>query len=226
MPGLLRVLAFEGADTTALIIACETGRSFGPQFAETVVEHTGLPLENIVMTSTHTHAAPEITEDVVLDFDENDPEVTNQQKWSKYAMEQMLHAVDEALANLQPATVGIGYSESYINVNRNSVYNRIAEDGTVTEERNLGWSQDGATDRTVAAIRFNAEDGSPIAFLINYAVHGTVMNANTCIDGKTGISSDIPGIVSTYLEENNEGAVAMWLSGLHGFGGLRCSPPI
>ena len=215
-PISVRVLAFQDADTTALIITCETGRSFGPQFAQAVVDHTGIPLENIIMTSTHTHAAPEVTEYVELDFDENDPEVTNQQKWAKFAMDQMLDAVDEALANLQPASVGIGYSESYINVNRNYVYNEVAEDGTVSETRNLGWSPNGPSDRTLAAIRFNAEDGSPIAFLVNFSVHGTVMHANTCIDGKTGISSDIPGFVSSYLEQNNEGAVAMWLSGAAG----------
>ena len=214
-PLSVRAIAMTDGDTTMLMVCSETGRSFGPQFADAVAEHTGLPLENIVVTSTHTHAAPEITEDIDLDFEDGD-DVTNQQKWAKYAMAQMLDAVDEALDSMEPASMGIDYSESYINVNRNSVYNVVGEDGTVTEGRDLGWNPAGDSDRTVAAIRFNNAEGDPIAFIINYAVHGTVMHANTCIAGKTGISADIPGIVSGYLEDHYDGAVAMWLSGAAG----------
>ena len=215
-PLSLRVIAMADADTTTLMICTETGRSLGPQYADIVAEHTGLDLENIVMTSTHTHAAPEVTEYVDLDFEDGDPDVTTQQLWAKYAMEQMLDAVDEALANLKPASVGVQYGESYINVNRNSVYNQVDENGNVTEVRNLGWAPDGPTDREVAAIQFNDENNEPIAFIVNYAVHGTVMHANTCEDGKTGVSGDIPGIVSGYIEDQYDGAVAMWLSGAAG----------
>ncbi|MDY3765986.1 MAG: DUF6273 domain-containing protein [Lachnospiraceae bacterium] len=216
-PLSVRAIALSDADTTTLIVASETGRSFGPQFAQALSEHTGIPLDNIILTSTHTHAAPEITEEIDMDFEEGAEDVTNLQLWAKFALQQVLDAADEALANLEPASVGIDYSESYINVNRNSVYTKVNEDGTTSEERNLGWNPTGPSDKTVAAIRFNNADGDPIAFIINYAVHGTVMHANTCMeDGTTAISADIPGIVSGYLEDNYEGAVAMWLSGAAG----------
>ena len=216
-PLSVRVIAMADDDTTTLMVCSETGRSFGPQFAQAIADHTGLSLDNIVLTSTHSHATPEITEEIDLDFEEGDEDVTNLQLWAKYALQQVLDAVDEAMDNMEPASVGIDYSESYINVNRNSVYNSVDEDGNVTEERNLGWNPAGISDKTVAAIRFNNADGDPIAFIINYAVHGTVMHANTCMeDGTTGISADIPGIVSGYLEDNYDGAVAMWLSGAAG----------
>lgn len=215
-PLSVRVIAMSDTDTTTLMVCSETGRSFGPQFAQAIADHTGLPLENIVLTSTHSHAAPEITEAIDLNFEEGAEGVTTLKLWAKYVMGQVLDAVDEALDAQEPASVGIDYSESYINVNRNSVYNVVGEDGSATECRDLGWSPNGISDRTVAAIRFNDLNGDPIAFIINYGVHGTVMHANTCMDGKTGVSADIPGIVSGYIENNYEGTVAMWLSGAAG----------
>jgi len=207
----VRVIALADERETILIVSAETGRSLGPQFADSLRTRTGIPLQNILMTSTHTHAAPEITGPV--DFAGAD----RQARWARYALQQMLSAADEALASLEPATMGIGYGESYVNVNRNAVFNRRGRDGSFSEIRDIGWNPSGPTDRTLAAIRFNAaSDGHPIAFLVNYAVHGTVMHANTCLDGKTGISSDLPGFTSAYLEQNHPGATAIWLSGAAG----------
>ena len=53
----VRVIALSKGPTTVLLIASETGRSFGPVFAKAIARHTALPLENIILTSTHTHAA-------------------------------------------------------------------------------------------------------------------------------------------------------------------------
>lgn len=207
----VRVVALADGRETVLIVSAETGRSLGPQFADSLRAWTGLPLRNILMTSTHTHAAPEITGPV--DFSGSDRHA----RWARMVLRQMLSAADEALSSMEPATLGVGHGESYINVNRNSAYNRREQDGSLSETRGIGWNPTGPTDRELAVIRFNAEsDGHPIAFLVNYAVHGTVMHANTCLDGKTGISSDIPGFTSAYLERNYPGTTAIWLSGAAG----------
>ena len=204
-PMHVRAIALSDGEDTVLIICTETGRSMGAQYAALVSSHTGLPLENIVMTSTHSHAVPEVTGDV------NFYGSSNLEKWAKYTRDQMLDAVDEALDSLEPVTVGIGYGESYINVNRNSSYIVNGE-----EQLNLGYNGAGVSDKTVAAIEFRNLKGEPVAYIINYAVHNTVMHANTLIYGQTGISADIAGLVSSYLEANNKGAVAMWVSGAAG----------
>lgn len=54
------------------------------------------------------------------------------------------------------------------------------------------------------------------ARIVNHATHGVVMHFNKCNDGGIGISSDLPGAVSTYLEDNFEGSVALWISGAAG----------
>ncbi|MDO4276598.1 MAG: hypothetical protein Q4D16_23295 [Eubacteriales bacterium] len=209
----VRVAAISDSENTSLVVSFESGRGpYGPQYAQALSEHTELPIEAIFYSTTHSHAVPEITEEINLDYEENDPEVTNLQRWGKLAMEQMLDAADEALAEMEPATMGIGYSESYINVNRNRTY--TAEDGS--SYRSQGYNPTGPSDKTVAAVRFDDMDGNPIAFIVNYAVHGTVMYANQCIDGGTGVSSDIPGYVSNCLENSYDDSVALWISGAAG----------
>jgi hypothetical protein len=211
----VRVIALSSGGATTLVVCAETGRSLGPQLARELSRHTGVPLQAIFFTSTHAHAAPEIDENWIDLHFEPGSKVTTHQRWASYAQEQLLAAADEAIANMRPAAVGVGYSESYINVNRGAVYNKTA-DGKVSEYVGLGFNPTGPSDKTVAAIRFNDDNGKPVAFIVNYAVHGTVMHANTNLNGKSGISADVPGMVSTWLEQKYPGSVAMWLSGAAG----------
>lgn len=222
----VRVIALSSGAATTLIVCAETGRSLGPQLARELSRHVGIPLAAILFTSTHSHATPEVNETWTnLAIEERlaatgserarAPPVTAQERWVAYAQQQLLAAADEALGHMQDASVGIGYAESYINVNRNSPYNKTV-DGKVIEYMALGYNPTGPSDKTVVAIRFNDAAGKPLAFVINYAVHGTVMHANTNLDGKTGISSDIPGMISTFLEQKYPGSVAVWLSGAAG----------
>lgn len=211
-----RVIAVSDGANTALIVSNETGKGpYGPLFAQELADHVGLPLEAIFYTATHAHATPEITNQIDMSYItfEEGAEVDNMQKWGRLVYDQMMAAADEALANMQPAKVGIGYGKSYVNVNRNQKF--------TDENGNYYWGQgygfDGFSDKTLAAIRFeNAETGAPIAFIVNYAVHGVMMYANKCVDGQTGVSADLPGFVSNALESQNEGAVAVYLSGAAG----------
>ncbi len=206
-----RVIALQLGDTQALIICTETGKGpLGDQFCSYISEHTGVPVEAIFYTTTHSHAAPELVfGEVSLEEQEDEENIT---KWARYTLNMMLDAADEALANLQPATVSIGYGESYVNINRTFTY--TPEDGEPYNE--LGYNMAGDVDPTLAVIRFDDEDGEPIAFVINYACHGVTMIANTYFDGETGIDPDFCGQVSVLLEDQYDGAVAMWTSGAAG----------
>jgi hypothetical protein len=213
-----RVIALQNGATKALIVCTETGKGpYGPQFAALLSAHTGIPIDAIFYMTTHTHSAPELTGETgvidldFLDFKEGDP-VTNPQRWGKYVLEQMYSAADEALAKLQPAKVAIGHGESYINVNRNRTY--ISDKGT--SQVYLGFNPLGVADRTLAVMRFDTLDDKPIAFLINYPMHLTTMFANVYFEDGQGLSADIGGFVSTLLEKQNPGAVAMWTSGAAG----------
>ena len=212
-----RVIALDDGERQALIVSNETGKGpYGPLYAQELSDHTGVPLENIFYTATHAHATPEITSEIdmeYLNYEEDDPEVTNVQKWGRLVYDQLMEAADEALSKLEPVTVGIGYSDSYVNVNRNAKYTN--QDGTYYYAQGYGF--DGFSDKTLSVIRFTSvESGKPVAFIMNYAVHGVIMYANKVLDGKTGISSDIGGFVCNALESQNEGAVALFFMGAAG----------
>ena len=212
-----RVIALSDGESTALIVSNETGKGpYGPLYAQELADHTGVPVEHIFYTATHAHATPEITNEIdmsYITFDEDDPEVDNVQKWGRLVYDRLMDAADEALANMQTVTVGIGYTDCYVNVNRNARYTNA--DGTYYWAQGYGF--DGFSDKTLAAIRFTSvETGEPVAFIVNYAVHGVMMYANKVLDGATGISSDLGGFVCNALESRNEGAVAMFLMGAAG----------
>ncbi len=221
----VRVIAIGDETTTSLILSFEMGRGpYGPQYATALAEHTGIDVDAIFLTAGHVHAAPEITSETDLEGD------SNQEKWAAYVMEQMILATDEAIANMEPAEVGIGYSESYISVNRNANYT----DADGNAYRSYGFNGEGFSDHTLTAIEFNSlETGNPIAFIVSHDLHNIVMNANEYFDpeyeginytadekygdsGVCGLHPDVGGLVSLYLEENYEGSVALWLCGTAG----------
>jgi len=62
----------------------------------------------------------------------------------------------------------------------------------------------------VGLIRVDRTDGSPIALVANYAMHGTVLGGKNQL-----ISGDAPGIVATYVEEKL-GAPMLFINGATG----------
>lgn len=209
----VRCIALSNGDKIMLMLSFETGRTPYPkQFATALSAHVGLPEEAIFFTATHSHAAPEITTEI----DESEEGSQRLQMWADYVMEQMFAVADEAMLNLQPAKVGIGYSDSYVNINRNAEYAVIEADNEIRSYRYLGYNGAGVSDKSLVTVRFNDMQGNPLAFIVSYAVHGTVMHFNKCIDGEMGLSADIPGAVSTHLENKFAGSVALWFSGSAG----------
>jgi neutral ceramidase len=117
---------------------------------------------------------------------------------------QIVGAVRQAKANLQPAHVGFGTGKSYLNVNRDTV------DGDAhlwTQAPNL----DGPSDKTVAVIEFLALSGQPIAVYMDYAMHPV----NGFLAGIT--SADFAGAASRYVEQAfDDKTVAVFVQGASG----------
>jgi hypothetical protein len=203
-PVHVRVIAVGNGDKPALIVTFEAG---GPPaatpFLTGLSEHTGVPIDAIYFGATHGHTTPSF---------EVDPKVPTSRLYSEFVYNQMIAAADAAIASMRPATVGIGASQSYINTNRQAFFHQ--EDGTSVGAQ--GYNPTGPSDKTLTVIRFADMTGKPIAFIVHYAVHNTVMYANHFNDQGTGVSGDIGGAVSGYLETRYKGAVANWIPGASG----------
>ncbi len=206
-----RIIAFKKGDVRCLMICTETGKGpMGDVFCKMISEHTGIPVEAIFYTTTHSHAVPEMMQGTFTA--EEKPDDSNVLKWARMTLQEMLEGCDEALGNLRPAKAFVGVGESYIATNRNYPY--VLENGT--RKRTLGPYLKGAVDPTLTVLKFEDMQGKPIAFIINQACHAVTMIGNTCLDGQPGLDPDFPGQVSRLLEEKYPGAVAMWTSGAAG----------
>lgn len=81
-------------------------------------------------------------------------------------MKGIVEAARQADANLQPARIGFGTGRAYVNANRDIVVDGVPR---------MTYNPERVSDKTVWVIKFETMTGEPIAFFINYAVHGTVL---------------------------------------------------
>ena len=149
---------------------------------ERMEKELGIPAENVVLSSTHSHSVGVITG----------------------LEEKIFAAAKEAKAKLQPARMGWGTGVSYINVKRDLI-------DPVTRKWWEGPNYDGASDKTVYVITFEALDGTPIAVYYNYAMHAVIMGQYDMVSG------DVPGATSKYIEDSFDNKiVAVWSEGACG----------
>jgi hypothetical protein len=124
--------------------------------------------------------------------------------WWAMVESRTLEAVKQARGALQPARFGIGRGKAYANTNRRA---RMANGGW-----GLGVNPEGVSDKTLAVVKFETAAGRPIAPLINYGVHGTVMGPRNY-----DITGDLPGATSRFVERQfGDAVVAPWTSAASG----------
>lgn len=213
----LRVLTLKAGEKTLLLVCFDLDKAPYPRkWITHLSQRFQIPEEQILYTAIHTHSAP-VTD--VRPYEgpnrrwmKSAEQQRATEEYESFLLEQLTAAAEEALSSLQIARFGYACGDSYINVSRNCTYRD--QDGCPV--CNVGINGTGDVDHTLFAARFETEDGTPIAFLMNYAVHNCIMHQNTMFDGKLAISSDLGGNVSQLLEKHHPGAVAMWTSGAAG----------
>ncbi len=152
------------------------------QIRAAVSQATGLPVPHIRAAATHTHSGPVPYQSWI----EKGYELVG--PWFDRLAQWCAEAAQEALAQLQPVEVRVGRGECRINANRRCV--------TPAGERFLGVNPDGPCDHEVAVVKFDSPGGQPIATLVNYACHGTVMGPANRL-----ITPDFPGAMKRVVEE-------------------------
>jgi neutral ceramidase len=186
-----------GATRAALIGADQGGLSevIWHEASKQIATELKCPIENIIMSATHTHSGwgPGGFRGLT---DANAPPPP--------IIAQMVDAVRQAKARLQPARVGFGTGNSYLNVNRDAI---DPETHLWTQAPNL----DAPSDKTVAVVEFLASDGKPIAVYMDYAMHPV----NGWLAGFT--SADFAGASSRYVEQAfGDNTVAVFAQGASG----------
>jgi neutral ceramidase len=200
-----RIVAMDDGTTQFYLISsdlCLFSPIIYEEAAERVSRELNIPASHVWWSVTHTHSAPEV----------GPPDIykallgRSNHEWNREYSSQVINAlvdgVKSAKARLQPATIGIGTGMSVANINRRAK----DVDGSVT----LGLNPEGPADRQIGLLRFERSDGSLIAIVANYAMHGTVLSGKNLL-----ISGDAPGTVAAYVEEKT-GAPMLYINGAAG----------
>jgi Neutral/alkaline non-lysosomal ceramidase, N-terminal len=201
-----RIIALDDGVTQFFLVSsdiCEFSPSQYDRIVTLVKKQLGIKKLNLWWAATHTHSAPELgpagLESVFLGeiFDhEFDVDYQN------FVEQKLIMGIESAIQDLSPARIGAGWGFSQANINRR------AKD--IDGKSTIGLNPDGPVDRRVGLLRIEYEDGSPMALIANYPIHGTVLGGESL-----EISGDAPGIVSEYVEEKT-GVPLLFINGALG----------
>ena len=186
-------LAINQNSTTALLLTAEIGdiqTELCDKLAEKIAKECGIDRKNILISSTHTHSAPNLSGTVGWgDID------------TKYYTDifepAVIRAAKNAIRNLSPAEIAIGKTECKVGINRRQQH--------PSGEIGLGQNPHGCFDpeMTVVSIR-NSETKDGILNLIHYGCHGTSA-------GRGGeITRDWSGIMIDRVEKETKTLTAFW----------------
>lgn len=207
----VRALVFDNGVRRMAFLTYETG-DMGrvEELREALKQECGLEPENIMFAAAHSHESPTIasTHKGVRNIPEKKAWVL---KYGDYVINQSVVCVKEAIERMRPAKYSVGMGKSFINVNRDQLF----ENGLWAQGRDF----EGPSDKTLAVLKFTDEEGAIIGALVNYAVHGTVCYMGMDKEQKKFlIAGDLPGMISGYLEERYKAqeAIFLWTSGAAG----------
>ncbi len=201
-----RIAILDDGATQVVIVAsdiCVFSPTVYDEAAAEVRREFGLEPKQLWWTVTHTHSAPEVgppgVYDVLL-------KGRSDHEWSREYLAQvkstLRQGIAEARAKLVPARLAAGEGRSNANINR-----RARDlDGTIS----LGYNPDGPVDRQIGLLRLERPDGSPIALIANYAMHGTALGGQSM-----EISGDAPGVAAAYVEQKL-GVPVLYVNGAAG----------
>jgi neutral ceramidase len=200
-----RILAMDDGHLQFFLISsdlCLFSPSVYDEVTAELHKQLGVEPQNVWWSVTHSHATPEVGPPGIYKVLLGRSDHEWNREYASQVTRSLIEGVKEARAKLEPAQISIGTGMALANINRRAK----DEEGKVT----LGLNPDGPADRQIGVVRFERPAGTPIAFIANYAMHGTVLNgANRKIGG------DAPGEVSDYVERK-AGAPLLYENGAAG----------
>ena len=195
---------FRQGDKTALMITaclCLIDTTVTDELRADIEEKFGIKREDILICATHTHSGPSMN---------NMPGwgVVDRDYCDKIFEPAVMRSVEEAIKSCKHMTVGVGYGESKVGINRR----QLNPDNSV----GLGQCPWAPYNPQMTVISFKDDDGKVCGNIIHYGCHGTCAGLNV------EISRDWSGVMTDALEEES-GAITAFFNGPEGDVGPRLS---
>lgn len=201
-----RIVAMDDGITPFYLISsdlCIISPDEYDKVAARLQKELGIDPLNVWWTTTHTHSAPEVgPADVSRVFMGERYLHQVDSVYTAMVEQQLVDGVKKAQQQLAPARLGTGWGYAQANINRRA--------RNMNGKSSLGMDPDGPVDRRIGMLRIDKADGSPLATIANYAMHGTVLGGQNM-----AISGDAPGIVAEYVEKQS-GAPMLFINGAAG----------
>jgi neutral ceramidase len=187
-----RIVAMDDGHTQFFLVSsdlCLFAPSVYDEATAQLKKETGIEPLQVWWTVTHTHSAPEVGPHGLLKLMmperyKHEPD----QEYTASVERALIDGIKKARSELAPARLAFGTGYSAANINRRA----RDVDGSIS----LGLNPDGPTDRQIGLIRVERPNGSIIALVANYSMHGTALGPHNTL-----ISGDAPGEVEAYVEE-------------------------
>jgi neutral ceramidase len=184
---------------------CELSPSEYDRVAAVLQKRLGINPLNFWWTVTHSHSAPEtgvpgLASVFAMGTRYDDHAIDT--AYTSFVENALINAITEARKKLETARLSTGWGFSQANINRRAI--------DVDGKASLGLNPDGPVDRRIGLIRLDKKDGTPLALIANYPIHGTVLSGDNL-----KISGDVPGIVADYVEKKT-GAPLLFINGAAG----------
>jgi hypothetical protein len=166
------------------------------EIRERITSLTGVPGDHVRLSCTHTHSGPSLSQPW---FDEGAEMV---KPYVDSLADRLVGACLSAHRAVRPARVAGGKGFCPVNANRR----RPWESGRPM----LAPNPDGFSDHEVGVIRIDDDTGAPIAILVNFAAHPTILAWDNRL-----ISPDYPGTIRKTVE-SLMGATCLFFQGAAG----------
>ncbi len=201
-----RIVALDDGITQFFLVSsdiCVISPSEYDHVASRLQRQLGIDPLNFWWSLTHTHSAPEVGVPGLPEVFMGDRYKHEVDTAYTSAVENLLvKGIIEARKKLAPARLGVGWGFSQANINRRS--------WDIDGKASGGMNPDGPVDRKIGLLRLDMKDGTLLALIANYAIHGTALGS-----ANLEISGDVPGVVSEYVEEKT-GAPLLFINGAAG----------
>ena len=167
---------------------CSMSEEIDGMVRDAVISSLDIPRDNIRICLSHTHAGPPYGKDNLNGAGWITEGVDLINPYYDSFPEKISKAIDEAVGSVVDCNVSYGNGRSDININRRPA----DKSGALFTGRN--W--EGVVNHSVDVIGFDAADGTPVATIVGYACHPTILGPENRL-----LSPDYPGHMRKTVEE-------------------------
>lgn len=182
----VRALVVEQGGTRVAIVSGDFLGFPGPLCGKVRAAVTGIPPQNIIIGSTHTHSAPDC-----YGFPDGKGGTLSDPAYLALVCARMAEAINEALQKLEPVSLKTASG----NAKGKIAYNYYAEQ---------------LYDPRCHVMQFTAQTGTPLATLVNYAIHPEVLGSDQGI-----LSPDLVGPLYDRIHSQG-GGIGLFMNSAQG----------